>query len=72
VAFTNDIHIIRKRVADYERHIKRLKYHVDKEDTDSLIKELQQDHMSEMDLTALTSEIGKIGEEVADAKRMKV
>jgi hypothetical protein len=25
VAFTNDIQIIRKRVADYERHIKNLK-----------------------------------------------
>jgi len=40
VAFSNDIQIIRKRVLDYERHIKKLKHHVDKEDTESLVKEL--------------------------------
>lgn len=36
-AFTNDITALRKRVTDYERHIKRLKQFVDQEDTDSLV-----------------------------------
>jgi chromosome segregation ATPase len=72
VAFTNDIQIIRKKVADYERHIKKLKYHVDKEDTDSLVKELQEQHLFEMDLGRLATEIANIEEEVANAKRMKV
>ena len=40
-AFTNDIQAMRKRVHDYERHIKRLKLFVDREDTDSLVQELQ-------------------------------
>ena len=39
-AFTNDITALRKRVQDYERHIKRLKTFVDKEDTDALVQEL--------------------------------
>ena len=39
--FTNDIAAMRKRVQDYERHIKRLKHFVDKEDTDALVNELQ-------------------------------
>ena len=36
-AFTNDISALRKRVTDYERHIKRLKNYVDQEDTESLV-----------------------------------
>ena len=36
-AFTGDIQALRKRVTDYERHIKRLKHYVDKEDTDALV-----------------------------------
>lgn len=39
-AFTNDIQALRKRVTDYERHIKRLKTYVDKEDTEALLGEL--------------------------------
>ena len=36
-AFSNDIVALRKRVTDYERHIKRLKNYVDQEDTESLV-----------------------------------
>ena len=36
-AFISDIQALRKRVSDYERHIKRLKLYVDKEDTDALV-----------------------------------
>ena len=72
VAFTNDIQIIRKRVLDYERHIKKLKYHVDKEDTESLIKELQNQQLTELDLSKLADEIHKIEEEIKEAKRLKV
>jgi len=38
--FTSDIQALRKRVTDYERYIKKLKYFVDKENTDALINEL--------------------------------
>ena len=38
--FTNDIAAMRKRVQDYEMHIKRLKQFVDKEDTEALVGEL--------------------------------
>lgn len=72
VAFTNDIQIIRKRVLDYERHIKKLKHHVDKEDTESLVKELQNQQLTELDLGKLADEIHKIEEEIKEAKRLKV
>lgn len=72
VAFSNDIQIIRKRVVDYERHIKKLKHHVDKEDTESLVKELQNGSLTEMDLGKLSDEIHKIEEDVKEAKRFKV
>ena len=39
--FSNDVQALRKRVQDYERHIKRLKMFVDREDTDALVQELQ-------------------------------
>ena len=39
-AYINDIQALRKRVTDYERHIKRLKQFVDKEDTEALLGEL--------------------------------
>lgn len=39
-AYSNDIQTLRKRVADYERHIKKLKLYVDREDTESLVQEL--------------------------------
>ena len=39
--FSNDIVAMRRRVQDYERHIKRLKLFVDKEDTEALVQELQ-------------------------------
>ena len=35
--FQNDIQVLRKRVQDYEGHIKRLKMYVDREDTDALV-----------------------------------
>lgn len=71
VAFSNDIQIIRKRVVDYERHIKKLKHHVDKEDTESLIKELQNQQLTEMDLGKLADEIHKIEEDITETKRFK-
>ena len=56
---------------DYERHIKRLKQFVDREDTDSLVQELQNQQLSEMDLGKLADEIHGIEEEVAEARRLK-
>lgn len=70
-AFTNDIASLRKRVTDYERHIKRLKNFVDREDTESLVHELQNGHLSEMDLGKLADEIHVIEEEVSEARRYK-
>ena len=70
-AFTNDITALRKRVTDYERHIKRLKQFVDQEDTESLVQELQNGHLSEMDLGKLADEIHGIEEEVSAARRLK-
>lgn len=57
---------------DYERHIKKLKHHVDKEDTESLVKELQTQQLTEMDLGKLADEIHKISEDVKEAKRFRV
>jgi len=62
--FSNDIAVMRKRVADYERHIKQLKLFVDKEDTDALVTELQNPGLSELDLGKLADEIHSIEEEV--------
>jgi len=56
---------------DYERHIKSLKNFVDREDTDSLVHELQNGHLSEMDLGKLADEIHGIEEEVQEARRLK-
>ena len=69
--FTNDIAAMRKRVQDYERHIKRLKQFVDKEDTEALVAELQNQELSEMDLGKLADEIHAVEEEVQDARRQR-
>ena len=39
--FSKDMIVLRRRVQDYESHIKRLKVFVDSEDTDNLVKELR-------------------------------
>ena len=70
-AFTNDIQSLRKRVQDYERHIKRLKMYVDKEDTDALVEELQNQQLTELDLGKLADEIHKIEDEVEAARKFK-
>ena len=69
--FMNDIAALRKRVQDYERHIKRLKLYVDREDTDALVQELKNQSLSEMDLGKLADEIHVIEEEVADARSIR-
>ena len=71
-AFTNDIQALRKRVTDYERHIKRLKHFVDKEDTEALLEELQNEHLSELDLGKLADEIHQIVSDVDHARRLKI
>jgi hypothetical protein len=38
--FVKDVQTLRKRVGQYEKHIKKLKVLVDKEDTENLIKAL--------------------------------
>ena len=70
-SFTNDVQALRKRVQDYERHIKRLKMFVDKEDTDSLVQELQNQSLSELDLGKLADEIHGVELEVQEARRIK-
>ena len=62
---------MRKRVTDYERHIKRLKMYVDREDTDALVEELQNQQLTELDLGKLADEIHKIEQEVEIARRFK-
>lgn len=69
--FSNDIAAMRKRVTDYERHIKRLKLYVDKEDTEALVEELQSQTLSEMDLGKLADELHAVEEEVIDARRKR-
>ena len=71
-AFTNDVQALRQRVQDYERHIKRLKVFVDKEDTDALVAELQNQELSEFDLGKLADEIHALHMEVNQARKIKV
>ena len=69
--FSKDMIVLRRRVQDYESHIKRLKVFVDSEDTDNLVKELRNQKQNNMDLGKLADEIHGIEVEVADARRLK-
>lgn len=44
---------------------------VDREDTDALVQELQNQQLSEMDLGKLADEIHGIENEVAEARRLR-
>ena len=70
--YSNDVSALRKRVQDYERHIKRLKMFVDKEDTDALVQELQNQSLTDMDLGKLADEIHTVEQEVAEARRLRL
>lgn len=49
--FIKDVQTLRKRVGQYEKHIKKLKVLVDKEDTENLIKALDaQKDLPDLDL----------------------
>ena len=49
--FVKDVQTLRKRVGQYEKHIKKLKVLVDKEDTENLIKALDaQKDLPDLDL----------------------
>jgi len=39
--YSGDVQTLRQRVSQYEKHIKKLKQYVDKEDTEALVKELE-------------------------------
>ena len=59
-AFTNDIQSVKKRVINFERYIKRLKKHVDEENTSELITELENTNVAQIDMNQLISDINKI------------
>ena len=59
-------------MTDYERHIKRLKHFVDKEDTEALLGELQNEQLSELDLGKLSDEIHQIIQDVDHARKLKI
>jgi hypothetical protein len=61
-------------VQDYERFIKNLKELVDKEETDELIKELNEGGSTgrEIDIEQLLLELEKVGSEIKEAQRFKV
>ena len=71
-AFQSDVQTLKKKVADYEKYIKKLKQLVDEEKTAQLIDDLQENHVTDVDLDQLLEEISKIEEEVLDAKRFKM
>mmetsp|Transcript_24787 Transcript_24787/g.38584 ORF Transcript_24787/g.38584 Transcript_24787/m.38584 type:complete len:81 (-) Transcript_24787:45-287(-) len=50
-AFSNDIQSIKKRVINFERYIKRLKQHVDEENTAELINELENTDVAQVDMS---------------------
>ena len=71
-AFSADIASIKKRVINFERYIKRLKKHVDEERTTELIQELENTAVAQIDMSQLIEDIGKVQDEVKEAKRFKI
>ena len=64
--FMGDIVTLRKRVTQYEKHIKKLKQFVDKEDTEALVKELESGG-DLPDLAQISEELQAVSFQVQDA-----
>ena len=69
--FQSDCTTLRQRVNQYERHIKRLKMFVDKEDTEALVQELEQEK-NLPDLSQIAKEIEQVARQIADARKVKI
>jgi len=70
-AFKADIESVKKRVVNFERYIKRLKKHVDEEQTAELITELENTEVAQVDMEQLIQDITKVEMEVKTAMRNK-
>ena len=69
--FVKDVQTLRKRVGQYEKHIKKLKVLVDKEDTENLIKALDaQKDLPDLDL--IQQEITQVSRQIAAAKKQTI
>ena len=66
-----DVQTLKGKVSSYEKYIKRLKQLVDEEKTQELVEDLQENKVSDVDLEQVMEEIGKIEDEVNEAKRFK-
>lgn len=69
--FQGDVQTLRSRVQQFEKHIKKLKQFVDKEDTDALVKELEEEK-NLPDLSLIDQEIQQVTKQVSDARRVKI
>jgi len=69
--FQGDVQTLRSRVQQYEKHIKKLKQFVDKEDTDALVKELEEEK-NLPDLSLIAQEIEQVTKQVSDARRVEL
>lgn len=70
--FTNDIQSVKKRVITFERYIKRLKKHVDEEQTTELIKDLENTDVAQVDMNQIITDINNIQKEIRAAKKFKL
>ena len=70
--FNEDIISLKKRIAEYEQYIKKLKEFVDKDKAEELIQELTQNDQKRTDLIEIRQEIKKLKDEVDNARRAKV
>lgn len=69
--YQGDVQTLRQRVAQYEKHIKKLKQFVDNEDTEMLVKELEEEK-NLPDLNLITQEIAQVSKQVADARKLRI
>ncbi len=69
--YQGDIQTLRQRVSQYEKHIKKLKMFVDKEETDALVKELEEEK-NLPDLELIKQEIASLNKQINDSKKIKI
>ena len=69
--YQGDVQTLGQRVAQYEKHIKKLKQFVDNEDTEMLVKELEEEK-NLPDLNLITQEIAQVSKQVADARKLRI
>jgi hypothetical protein len=69
--FQGDVLTLKQRVSQYEKHIKKLKEFVDKEDTAALVKQLASEK-DLPDLSQVQEEIAQVNEQMSQARRIKI